>query len=707
MTRTSRTLIFGGIAAILLGIAVNFLVQPKPTIFPEMGEMDIHPGEVFAIRFPKGVSDDVDVSLRENGEKSLQVNTRHSRDDMSLLVTPKEPLEWQTSYELCFSLGRGAILRFLPMRYRSCSTFRTMRIRGATGAPDAPILVAQGRDRPESGYYDAILQAEGLNAFADIPLESLTVADLSGRGVLILDSAALPDALIDPVIDWVKDGGLLISMRPGKELRKVLALPEVTEGILDNALLLPEDSSSISLGLSRAPFQIHGPIDRISAGSVENDARQGLAALAPSPGTPGGEQAVTLAKLGTGHIASFAFDVARSIVLTRQGNPLWVDQERDGSEPLRPNDLFYPDFISMAHAAIPAADELQRLLANLVVSLAPLPLPRYWYLPDKRRAALIMAGDDHATDGGTPRLFKWLDLLSESNCDVDAWECLRATAYLTPDTELDPELAKLYESKGFEIGAHVDTGCEKPIDRASLLQMLHAQIKGFDRRYPDLPEQQTHRMHCLSWTGWADVPLEELGMGIRFDLNYYLWPPEWIDGQQIFLTGSGFPMPFADLNGEVIDIYQAASHLVNQSGVPQEQGISRMLEGALGPDQYFGAFGTHYDFSEDYAQLLIGLGLEYHVALITAQQMLTWLDARNASGFSEMTWADGRLTFDIDLAPGAERASVLLPATFRNLRLVDVRCGTLQKPLDVENIKGLMMDFFPPQPGECAANYAL
>jgi hypothetical protein len=58
---------------------------------------------------------------------------------------------------------------------------------------------------------------------------------------------------------------------------------------------------------------------------------------------PGGHGARRRADRRTGgQAAAFTFDLARSIVQTRQGNPAWAGQERDGQPgPIRSNDLFY------------------------------------------------------------------------------------------------------------------------------------------------------------------------------------------------------------------------------------------------------------------------------------------------------------------------------------------------------------------------------
>ena len=117
---------------------------------------------------------------------------------------------------------------------------------------------------------------------------------------------------------------------------------------------------------------------------------------------------MTLANVGTGQAAAFTYDLARSIVYTRQGNPAWSGQARDGQAgPIRSDDLFFgaasfdpqPDWVDLNKVAIPQADEQQRLLANLILQMnaAKKPLPRFWYLPSGFKAAVVMTGDDHGS----------------------------------------------------------------------------------------------------------------------------------------------------------------------------------------------------------------------------------------------------------------------------------------------------------------------
>ncbi len=181
--------------------------------------------------------------------------------------------------------------------------------------------------------------------------------------------------------------------------------------------------------------------------------------------------AVTLRDVGTngGQAAAFTYDLARSVVYTRQGNPAWAGDERDGqSGPIRSDDLFYgakagdvqPDWIDLSKVSIPQADEQQRLLANLIgqMNLDKKPLPRFWYFPGGEEAAVIMTGDDHAS-GGTAGQFDNFKAASPQGCSVADWECIRSTSYVYTGTPLSDAAAKAYQDEGFEVALHVNTNC--------------------------------------------------------------------------------------------------------------------------------------------------------------------------------------------------------------------------------------------------------
>ena len=49
------------------------------------------------------------------------------------------------------------------------------------------------------------------------------------------------------------------------------------------------------------------------------------------------------------------------------------------------------------------------------------------------------------------------------------------------------------------------------------------------------------------------------------------------------MTGSGMPMRFADTDGTMIDVYQAATQMTDESGQTYPSTIDTLLDNALGP----------------------------------------------------------------------------------------------------------------------------
>ena len=73
------------------------------------------------------------------------------------------------------------------------------------------------------------------------------------------------------------------------------------------------------------------PVARWHIADPANPDRTPAAVRYPAAGTT--NPAVTLRSVGSGKAAAFAYDLATSIVYTRQGNPAWAGQKRDTSTP--------------------------------------------------------------------------------------------------------------------------------------------------------------------------------------------------------------------------------------------------------------------------------------------------------------------------------------------------------------------------------------
>ena len=202
-----------------------------------------------------------------------------------------------------------------------------------------------------------------------------------------------------------------------------------------------------------------------------------------------------------GQAAAFTYDLARSVVYTRQGNPAWAGDDRDGDLVVRSNDMFFgakatdpqPDWVNLDKVAIPQADEQQRLLANLIQDMNRdrKPLPRFWYLPRGEKAVVVMTGDDHA-NGGTGGRFDLYKAMSPAGCNVGDWECIRATSYIYADTPLTDAQAAAYDSDGFEIGLHLNTNCAN-YTSARLATIFATQLTAWRNEYVSLPSPPTQQ----------------------------------------------------------------------------------------------------------------------------------------------------------------------------------------------------------------------
>ena len=538
------------------------------------------------------------------------------------------------------------------------------------GAPQKPILIISSASNPFTGYYAEILRAEGVNIFEERDISTVSYTLLTYYDVAILGEMVLTTSQVTMLSDWVNAGGSLIAMRPDKKLASLLGLTAQAP-TLSNAYLLVDTSGGPGVGIVDQSIQFHGTADLYTLSGATS-----LATLYSNANTATANPAVTLKNVGAngGQAAAFTYDLARSVVYTRQGNPAWAGQERDGISVIRSDDLFYgdasfdpqPDWIDLNKVAIPQADEQQRLLANLMIQMnfGKKPLPRFWYLPRNLEAAVVMTGDDHGVGNRTivERFDSYMSI-SPPGCSVENWECIRGTSYVYTGTDLTDAEASAYNSAGFEVALHVDTNCTEWTP-SSLESFYVDQIDTWSSKYQSLPLPVTNRTHCIAWSDYATQPIVEAAHGIGFDTNYYYYPSSWMADRPGFFTGSGMPMRFADSNGILIDVYQATTQMTDESGQTYPYTIDTLLDKAIGPEGYYGVFtvNAHTDSpASSVSDAIVQSAMDRGIPVISARQMLEWLDGRNASTFDSLFWNGSTLSFSINVAQGANGLVAMVP----------------------------------------------
>ena len=336
-----------------------------------------------------------------------------------------------------------------------------------------------------------------------------------------------------------------------------------------------------------------------------------------------------------------------------------------------------------------------------------MPLPRFWYFPRGEKAVVVMTGDDHAS-GGTVGQFDWDISVSPPGCNVADWGCVRGTSYMYPNTGITNSAAAAYEAQGFELGLHVNTNCADWTP-ATLADFYASQLASFASNFSSVPAPSTNRTHCITWSDWATQPHVERANGIRLDTNYYYWPGAWVLDRPGYFTGSGMPMRFADLDGSLIDVYQAATQMTDESGITYSTHINTLLDNAIGAPGYYGVVTTnmHTDNpNHPGQQTVVNAALARDVPVVSARQMLTWLDGRNGSSFEDLTWNAGTLTFSIARAAGSNGLQAMLPTQGATGSLQSLTRGGNSVSYSTQTIKGIEYAVFDAAAGSYAATFA-
>ena len=657
------------------------------------------------------VGSSVSMELRSSSNQVLPSSTSYDTGSRTVTLTPASALDYSSSYTVSLSGATdssGNTMTPVTWTFQTASPPPPPPDQG----PGGPIAVVTSDANKSSSYLTEILRAEGLNEFTNVKNTALTAADLSAYDVVVLGDVAVTDAQVTALTDWVNAGGNLITMRPDSRMLPLAGLTPQS-GTVSNGYLAVAAATEPGAGITTETMQFHGTADRYAVNGATT-----VAAMYTSATASAGVPAITLRNVGTngGQVAVFAYDLARSVIQTRQGNPAWAGQDRDGLTPNRSNDMFFggtsvPDWVNLDKVAIPQADEQQRLLANLVTVMNRdrKPVPRFWYFPGITKAVVVATGDDHG-NGGTGGRFSTYNAASPSGCSVAAWECARFSSYVFPGTPLSDADAASYMSHGFEVGVHPQNGCTNFTSLTSLLDNYASQLDAWRSSYPSLPSPTTNRYHCIVWSDWVSQAKAELANGIRLDNNYYYYPGSWLADRPGFMTGSGMPMRFTDTDGSLIDVYQSNTVMTDESGQTYPFTPDTLLDRALGAQGYYGAFtaNLHTDNATTFEDTqVLASAQARNVPLITAKQLLTWTDGRNASSFGNITWSGTTMGFTIAVGAGANRLTAMLPTTGPNgTTLASVARGGTPVPFTQSTIKGQQYAFFAATGGAYEATYS-
>ncbi len=663
--------------------------------------------------------------LRNSLGNLVSATISYNASNRTATLTPTSPLSYSATYSVTVKGGIAYTSVADISGNHLAADFSWSFSTQPTPPPPAdqgnggPVLVISSTSNPFSRYMVEILRAEGLNSFAARDISQVTADTLANYDVVLLGEFALSAGQVTLLTNYVNAGGNLIAFKPDAQLYGLLGITNAGGSLSNKYLLVNNLPGTPGDGIVGQTIQFHG-----TAANYNLNGATSLATLYSDANTATAFPAVTTRTVGVngGLAVAYAYDLARSVVYTRQGNPAWAGTERDGqTTSIRSSDLFYgnaagdpqPDWIDFNKIQIPQADEQQHLLANIITkaTLHRKPLPRFWFLPRKLKAAVVMTGDDHAFNGTIGRFNNYLAYGNNSAQDVLDWKAVRGTSYIYPNTPITDSTAAAYQAMGFELALHLNTNCVA-YDSTSLQGYFNTQMPQFTANFPSLNFPVTHRTHCITWSDWASKPKVEILHNIRLNTDYYYWPAAWIQNRPGMFTGSGMPMRFADVDGTILDNYQVTTQLTDEAQITYSTHIATLLDNAINKN-YWGVFtaNMHTDDSipgsnsttGSYA--IVNAAVARNIPVVSARQMLTWLDGRNNSTYKNLSWSANALNFSIEVANGAYKLQAMVPVDLENGVLNNITQNGSPVTYTVETVKGLRYAFFDAATANYVANY--
>jgi hypothetical protein len=588
----------------------------------------------------------------------------------------------------------------------------------------APVLVLSesGGANPFGNYLSEVLRGEGLLAFeqrdrATWMSDPNPASLLAGYSAVVMPEMNLAPAEQQLLRDYVHGGGVLIGARPDNGLSDVYGIefagnrPER----LHQYFGVDADRAS-GRGITHGALQYHGV-----AANYNLQGANGLAYLYANPTTASSNPAVTTHAYGQGRAIAFAFDPSNSIVLTRQGNPEWQNTEGDGIPGYRPHDFFSrtdgrtlydPD-----RMGIPHADELQRFMANVLIDAHEAPLPRMWYLPGTHKSIMINTGD------GEDNYDAQFDAVLNDAASYGGKFSVYLRDYGVTNTT--PAKEAQWRAAGHEVGVHAYADGAEGAGGEAYMDFAYSRVVGaLQSKFGH--GSRTARNHTIDWTGWVDMARIEADHGTLLDTNYY----HYLNGSVVnplatngYFTGSGLAQRFIDEDGELLDIYQAATQWPDEwfadRGMTALQAVTiikTMFEAAeskgyysafvnnIHPVRYYGG-----DITKAWSLAIWQYCHDEGIPMWSAEMLLDFNLARNESQFENVVHSPGLVEFDYVAGAAGFDLTLMLPIDWSEERLHEILVDGVAAEFVIEEIKGVEYAMFTTPVGEAhiAASYAL
>ncbi len=576
-----------------------------------------------------------------------------------------------------------------------------------------PILILA--DNKSFGPYTGeILKTEGFNefqiqSFADA---KLTLKWLEKFDVIILTDMNLTIHQAGLLTNYVSGGGNLIAFKPDKKLNGIFGI-EDAGGTTDAAYILLKTNTAIGNGITTQTLQLHVNADKylVKGGEI-------IASLYKDAVTPTTYPAVVTYNYGKGHTMSFLYNLPQNISYTRQGNYRDAGKEMDGITGIRAMDLFTNGWVDTSKNTINQADEQMRLLSHGIEKMSEYkkPLPRFWYFPDTLKCVITLNNDGEDTkEAEFQKQFE----------DVDA-KGAKMTLYIKEVDFISKKWIHTWANKGFEMSGHPDDTRQavdpdwKTMD--SVFKNLNYKLKA---SY-DIGPMRTVTNHWFVWCGKtmdglpdfsAQAQIEEQN-GLLLDCNYAHYDNGSNQGHflgafgtnQGNYTGSGLTMKFANMQGNLINVYQHFNNVYDQQYMEHDDkdGFYNCFKGLVDrslDDEVYSfvsvkAHNAEYFFSEIPLMKMLDYANNKNIPVWTEEKLLDFLRAKDEAIFSDTKWKNNTLSFKIKSSlTHTNGITYMLPFIYNGKKISSIKSNGVTQVFAPVSIKGTTYAWVTIKPG--------
>ncbi len=263
--------------------------------------------------------------LRDASNSLIPATVTYSVNARTITLVPSTPpLDYSAVYTATVKGGSSGIKDLAGNAMVSDFTWSFTTADPPPIPPDegagGPLLVISSSTNPFSRYLVEILRAQGYTAFKAVDITEVrnNSVNINDYDVILLGNFNnITTADVTLLTAWTNAGGTLIAQRPSSLLLPLMGVTANISPTHDQYLKVNTTAGQPGAGIVNQTIQFHGTMDHYTmlAGTTA------LATLYQDANTNTIFPAVTSVNVGLGKAIAFAFDLANSIVFTRQGDP--------------------------------------------------------------------------------------------------------------------------------------------------------------------------------------------------------------------------------------------------------------------------------------------------------------------------------------------------------------------------------------------------